>query len=323
MRDASLDSTKFILIALVIFAHALEICRDTDYLAEKVYVFIYSFHMPAFIILSGFFFNDNNKDKFWRGIINLLLTYSFFQVFLCGDPLTFSFDNGTLGTQVINGLVFNLCHFYLPAGALWYILSLVFWRFFLHLIPNKFREQNALLIIFMAIIVSILSGLVPLGRELSFQRTFAFYPFFLLGYYASHQNFYIRLRDVSMKYALWIIMLYVIIIFSIKHFPLSMLVQFFHYGELGHPAVGMGLRIASYIWMLPITIAMLRLLANLSLFYEQGKNTLFYYIYHMYAIMGMRIVLSFAGGGEIYTYSINFHPDDVYFISSGKDKSIK
>ena len=313
-RNRAIDSTKFLLIVLVIFAHALEVCRDTDWLSAKVYVFIYTFHMPAFIILSGYFFNDIDKTKFWKGVVNLFLTYSFFQVALCGNPLTYSSSNGSLCSQLLDGLKYNVTHFYQPAGALWYILSLAFWRILLHLIPVHFRENKAALILGLASIVSIIFGFIPLGREFSFQRTFAFFPYFLLGFNAKRLDGYAKLNKINALYACGVVVLYVIVVFVIGHFPLSMLVQFFHYSELGNPIIGLGMRIVSYIWMLPLTLAILRLFDNVSVFYTQGKNTLFYYVYHMYAIMGMRIALfSIMGGGKSVAHSISFSPN--YFSS--------
>lgn len=296
-RDRAIDSTKFLLICLVIFAHALEVCRDTDWLSEKVYIFIYSFHMPAFIILSGYFFKDNDNSKFWKGVVNLFLTYLFFQIALCGNPLTYSTADGPLVSQLIDGLRFNVTHLYLPAGALWYIVSLAFWRMLLHFIPYSIRDSKATLVIGVAFIICIVGGFFPMGRELSFQRTVAFFPYFLLGYYAKRFDGYAMLKRVKVQYALVIVTVYAIIVFAIGHFPLSMLVQFFDYYELGNPIYGVGMRIVSFLWMLPLTLAILRLFANVTVFYNQGRNTLFYYIYHMYAIMGMRIVLNTVLGG--------------------------
>lgn len=305
-RDRAIDSTKFLLICLVIFAHALEVCRDTDWLSEKVYIFVYSFHMPAFIILSGYFFKDNDKSKFWKGVINLFLTYLFFQVALCGNPLTYSSADGPLVSQLMGGLWFNVTHFYLPAGALWYIVSLAFWRMFLHFIPCSMRDSKSTLAIGVAFVISIVCGFIPLGRELSFQRTFAFFPYFLLGYYAKRFDGYALLKRVKVQYALMIVTVYAIVVFAIGHFPLSMLVQFFDYYELKIPLIGVGMRIMSYLWMLPLTLAILRLFANVTFFYKQGRNTLFYYIYHMYAIMGMRIVLNAVlGGGKCSKYYLH------------------
>ena len=239
--------------------------------------------------------------------MNLLLTYSFFQVALCGNPLTYSPSNGPLSSQLIDGLWYNMTHFYEPAGALWYILSLAFWRVLLHIIPINLRENKATWVIGLACAISLVCGFIPLGRELSFQRTFVFFPYFLLGFYAKQFEYYAKLKEVKALYTWGVIILYAIIIFAISHFPLSMLVQFFHFSELGNPLIGMGMRVASYLWMLPLTLAILRLFADASVFYQQGKNTLFYYIYHMYAIMGMRIVLfPVVGGGKTNSHCICF-----------------
>ena len=104
-----------------------------------------------------------------------------------------------------------------------------------------------------------------------------------------------------MQYAVLLVTAYSIIVFGIGHLPVSMLVQFFDYYELGNPIFGVGMRIMSYLWMLPLTLAILRLFANVTIFYNQGRYTLFYYIYHMYAIMGMRIVLNTVSGGGKYS----------------------
>ncbi|MBO5657209.1 MAG: acyltransferase family protein, partial [Agathobacter sp.] len=53
-RDHSLDNLKAILIFLVVFAHLLE---DAAVFDGKVllYKMIYSFHMPVFIFILGYF----------------------------------------------------------------------------------------------------------------------------------------------------------------------------------------------------------------------------------------------------------------------------
>jgi fucose 4-O-acetylase-like acetyltransferase len=53
-RLSFIDSMKFVLIFFVILGHMLECNRDSSF-NMKVYAFIYSFHMPAFILLSGYF----------------------------------------------------------------------------------------------------------------------------------------------------------------------------------------------------------------------------------------------------------------------------
>lgn len=51
MRDYRLDRLRLLLMVLVVFGHLLELFPG----AEKLYRVIYSFHMPAFLFLSGYF----------------------------------------------------------------------------------------------------------------------------------------------------------------------------------------------------------------------------------------------------------------------------
>lgn len=292
-RDTSIDSIKFILIILVIFGHALEVewVTNWDNLAfKKIYTFIYSFHMPAFIILSGYFFHDMDKQCFWKGIANLFMTYLIFQVLLFGDPLAYNPNNGCLWEQMKVGIINNIRYFYRPSVVLWYIVSLIFWRIMLHIIPVRIRNYKGF-IVGVALVVSLFVGFIPLGKELSFQRTFVFFPYFLLGYYQSRSGILDKLKLLPRWSLMMIIVFYCIAIIIIPHIPFSMLYQSFSYLELDSPVMGLILRVGSYIWVLPLTISVLILLQNVCFFAKEGRKTLFYYIYHMYFIYAMRYMV--------------------------------
>ena len=53
-REYQYDNLRFLLIALVVLGHLLEIAGDFPH-RELLYELIYSFHMPAFLFLSGMF----------------------------------------------------------------------------------------------------------------------------------------------------------------------------------------------------------------------------------------------------------------------------
>ncbi|WP_297195804.1 acyltransferase family protein [uncultured Flavonifractor sp.] len=53
-REYRYDNLRFFLMALVVLGHLLEITPDIPYKRELYYL-IYSFHMPAFLFLSGIF----------------------------------------------------------------------------------------------------------------------------------------------------------------------------------------------------------------------------------------------------------------------------
>lgn len=54
-RDPYFDNAKYLAIVLVAAAHAWEPFWDDSRAASALYLFVYTFHMPAFIMISGYF----------------------------------------------------------------------------------------------------------------------------------------------------------------------------------------------------------------------------------------------------------------------------
>lgn len=62
-REPYFDNVKFILILLVVIGHFIEkiIFMDTSF--KVIYETIYSFHMPLFIFISGYFSKNTLKTN--------------------------------------------------------------------------------------------------------------------------------------------------------------------------------------------------------------------------------------------------------------------
>ena len=160
-RNLFWDNYKGILIFLVVFGHFLYSYSSNNIgsLVNDVVVFIYTFHMAAFIFASGYF---SKKDSSSKSLIKLLLYYF---VFNTAMMLFLYFLKGT-SISFIN-----------PYNSYWYILSLVFWRFCIK------RVSEVKGIIPISIIIALLIGFWPqFGNILTIRRTIAFFPFFLIGY---------------------------------------------------------------------------------------------------------------------------------------------
>lgn len=291
-RNTRLDSVKFVLIFVVVLGHMVE-CGTNDIWNAKVHTLIYSFHMPAFIYVSGYVFRRTTDiRKFRKSILNMLLVYGIFQLLFFGDPLRYYMGGGK--SLTINGLRDNAIGFFTPASVLWYLMSLVTWRTVTQFVPLRMLE-NRKWFLMCALVVSVAAAFVPLGREFSFQRTCAFYLYFLLGYYDGRQHFtsYIP-GDYSGKktICLIVIVLYFVLIMVGPRVPDSMLVQFFSFWQ--KPLI-LPLRIVSYLWVLPLMWAVLNIIPDMACFSSEGKHTLFYYIYHVYLVYLMqRLIESFA-----------------------------
>ena len=71
-RDSFFDNAKFILIFFVVLGHLIEPYAPTVPFYKTLFVFIYFFHMPAFVLISGYF---SKKFKDWKYALNLVLVY--------------------------------------------------------------------------------------------------------------------------------------------------------------------------------------------------------------------------------------------------------
>lgn len=284
-RNTRIDSIKFVLIAFVVLGHMLDYSFRVG-INARVHTFIYSFHMPAFILISGYLFKKKERKAFWKGIGQLVMTCCFFQVLYFGNPMLYETDacgklmGGGINALTINGLYNNIARFYMPSSVLWFIVALAFWRIFTQYLPDRFLQKKSLSIS-LSIIVATIVSFIPLGHEFAFQRTFAFYPYFLFGYCMKNHKVVENYLASPLWISLTIILIYAIIVFFVPHIPLSMLEEFHSYHDIKMMPI---LRIFSYVWMLPLALSVIRIIPDVKLFAKYGRQTMFFFIYHVYFV---------------------------------------
>lgn len=176
-REQDLDGVKFFLICLVVIGHAIEPIRYTNTIAECIYSLIYLFHMPLFILLSGYFTNPNSDiEKINKQCVMLLDSYFLISFFI------FLFVERRLSV------------FFAPPLSSWYLLSLICWRYAYYyyriFAKRKFSfitmcagDKNFFLC-FVSIIIAIMMFLLPMNKTskiLAIGRTCQFFPFFVIG----------------------------------------------------------------------------------------------------------------------------------------------
>nr|WP_174506756.1 acyltransferase family protein [Acinetobacter sp. Marseille-Q1620] len=161
MRNHYLDTSKAILIFLVVFGHFIEQMIGWGQItSHTVLGVIYFVHMPAFIFISGLLF----KDKNWiKNIIFFLSLYLPFQF------LYPAFDAIWTGQIRFNW-------FERPYWILWYMLGMMVWTALTHfLIRTPFP-------VLISVFLSLLVGLSPWNNyQYSIGRIFTFLPFFVVG----------------------------------------------------------------------------------------------------------------------------------------------
>ena len=89
VRDPFFDNAKFVLITLVVIGHAYTSLRHESEFIKSAYFLIYSFHMPLFILISGYFTKNFNKPEYFRKTISsALIPYLIFEaIFSCFPSL--------------------------------------------------------------------------------------------------------------------------------------------------------------------------------------------------------------------------------------------
>jgi len=202
IRDDIWDNYKGVLIFLVVFAHFLYsfYLKYPRSLLNKIVVFIYTFHMPAFVICSGYFSKSNNS-KSKKSLSKLIIQYIIFDSSLM------------LYHYYMNNEYPNI---FIPKNSYWYLISLIFWRM---IIP--FLENESFLIIksfFFALIVGYSPSFTM--ETLSFKRNFAFFPFFVLGYYFKKEDFK-KIRNITQKIKVIII----ILLFLFSYFLFYLIIE--------------------------------------------------------------------------------------------------
>lgn len=161
-RDALLDNAKFLLIVLVVVGHAIEPTTDTR-IGEAVYFWVYLFHMPAFVLISGYL--SKSQDGSGRRIDKLLTTVAAPYLIFWG---VYALQSLSVGRKLPDGPLE-------PLWLTWFLAALFVWRL---TVPLWKRIRYPLAV---AVAVSLAGGLVATGDVLGMSRIVSLLPFFVAG----------------------------------------------------------------------------------------------------------------------------------------------
>lgn len=168
-RIVFFDNLKGILIFLVVLGHVIIPVYDENYALDYIYQFIYVFHMPLFIFISGFF----AKSSYKNGVLKVERVISFFVLGILFQIILIILNDSEKPLSVLL-LNFN--------AAPWYLISMSFWYASLPFF-SKIKPCVALT---GSLIAALAAGCFDeLGDFLALSRTIVFLPFFLLGYYCN------------------------------------------------------------------------------------------------------------------------------------------
>lgn len=166
-RIAKWDNLKFFLIFLVVLGHIFEeyiIAGNANWDVKRARFFIYLFHMPLFLFLSGMFSKKNIDNKRYKNIF-------FYLILFYVTKLIFFVCNIFKGKYYFSMFSEN--------GVPWYCLAL----FACSLITIFLKQFNKKYVFVFSIILGCIVGYdSKVSDFLVLSRIIVFFPFFFAGY---------------------------------------------------------------------------------------------------------------------------------------------
>lgn len=193
-----LNILKGFLIVLVVIGHfgqtiANNLPNQMNFIAQGIILFIYVFHMPLFLFVSGFL-SKNVEQERSRAFGNLFIPYILFQLLLGISELILTKQGKALQ---------NL---FIPQMGVWYLLTLFSYR----LILPEIRKVRGILVLAFSL-TTFTCLFTEIGNEFALKKTLGFFIYFIAGYMFKEipKN---RLNKIASRLILTVILLMFILI---------------------------------------------------------------------------------------------------------------
>ena len=265
-RDWLFDNYKALLIVLVVTGHLTEPCYENNGFLYVLKWLIFTFHMPAFILISGYFSRRSHSLK--------ELAQKFLVPYLVFEVIYYLVYTVIIQKETSLALLF-------PKFSLWYLPALFVWRAvtpYVKKVPHYFL---------LSVLGGLAAGFFPgPSNFLTLPRILFFYPYFLAGTLLD-RNLLTRLREkatVRRTAALGTVLYVLFLIFDPVHTLVSPKVFYgrYSYDYLGmEPMEGMLVRLLCYGAGFFLTWAGLILISGRRHWFSfLGSDTLPIYLFH-------------------------------------------
>lgn len=274
-RVAYLDNARYWVMLLVVIGHSLTqyVAMDS---AKAIYVWIYSFHMPFFILISGYtarrYMGDARQVQ--RIVSTLVVPYLLVETSL--QLITRHYDGTPKQLAILS-----------PQWLAWFMAALFVWR----LTTPIWRALKYP--ITTSIIISLAVGLIEVPNVLALPKILGFLPFYVVGLHMTRERFlWLTQVHVRIASAITLTVAFVICYLYSSDWTVDWLLWKARYGESpldATPLEGITQRVELLVIGFLLTFAALSLVPKTrSITTSLGERTFYCYLLHGYVILFLR-----------------------------------
>ncbi|MBR0303813.1 MAG: hypothetical protein IJQ80_08180 [Clostridia bacterium] len=306
MKKARLDKWdyyKLFLICCVVIGHIGNYYAASSPPLARVQFWVYLFHMPAFIFVSGLFSKKTVDGRKWSRAVPYLF------IFILMKALQYAVSIAVYGFEKSSLVLFT------EEGVPWYALAMFFFIGTTILV----RNVHPAYVLSVSAAISLISGYTAsLGGFLALQRTVIFYPFFYLGYLIDTEKFtaftnklWVRIASVPVVAASAV---FVYLKYDDIKFWRDLFRGIFLYNEITDkysPIWGFSWRLAFYAISLIMIVCTVSLMPTFRSFIAgMGSRTLPVFVLHypviVYMVMKVKWFRNWFSSGHVALHSALF-----------------
>ena len=276
---------RFLLIILVSIGHFVNGRSSETY--QGVYLFVYSFHMPLFMFISGLFHKNKNII---RRVLAYICIYAIFCLSIYGIKTLFGVKTSLKLLE--------------QSGAPWFMLALAVYIVLGYLL----RSCNLFVVLAVSVAVSLAAGYFSeIGYFLCGSRIIYFWPYYCIGMLARREKLEEAVSNRKFRIAGAAVLICWLAVCMLLTAKVSALRPFMT-GKLGYPeeryALGALFRFGMYLLASGLSLAFIFITPrkNLGVITEFGGRTIQVYFWHrliLYVLAYNGIADFFYNGGAV------------------------
>lgn len=273
-RVAYLDNARYWVMLLVVIGHSLTELVVMDS-ARGVYTWIYSFHMPFFVLISGYTARHYVGDfrQIRRIVSTLIVPYLIVETGL--QLITRHYDGEPEHLMILS-----------PQWLGWFLAALFIWR----ITTPIWRALKYP--ITTAIAISLLAGLIEIPNVLALPKVLGLLPFYVIGLHFDRRIF-LKLGDMRLRVVSVVLLASTFVLCQLyaqtwtDRWPSTWLLWKARYDELGSgPVEGILVRALLLVISFVLTLAALSLVPRgRSWTTALGGRTFYCYLLHGFVIL--------------------------------------